>query len=146
MKKKILFGVGLGLLLLCVIGIVICYVVFPTQTKDVYARFIEIMQQPLPVAGISITMIISGALMVISKTSFGKAMLAKMTIKYNELEKEYNDKLNELKELEEKYRTESEYYKEILVEVIKTIPNKKVQAIAEKVENYGKETKEEIDG
>lgn len=142
-SKKVLIIILISLCVLLVAGLAVCVLLVPAQTQEYYERFKELLTQPLPIIGVSSIVIISGAVAIISRTSFGKVMLNKMSNSYEKLSVDYNNKINELKEFTAKAelelaecKKEVDFYKEIITEVCNVVPNKKVKEIAEKINTY----------
>lgn len=144
--KKVLFIIGLVLVIGLLGAGVFCFIYYPTQTKEYFNRFIEILNTPTCIAGITISTLLGGVLIIISRTSFGKSMLTKLTATYTKLKTDYENKINEAnkvltetKAALEKYKQETDYYKSIILELTETIPNIKVKAISTKIKHYTKE-------
>lgn len=105
----------------------------------------EFLNQPLPIVGVSLVVVIISVVKIISTTSFGKKTVNKIkdtfdttVVKFNELEKKYYETENALKEqvatlkadYEERLKTvytQFDYFEKSIFECLEKIPNQKVQ-------------------
>ena len=143
--KKILIIVAVALTVLLLAGLVIWYFIIPAQFVQFWLDAWQRLNDPLPVVGVSVVMILVFAWNVFSRTSLGQRMIkkqneaiARMKQENQSAKKEYEVFKNNIKELLEEKQKEIDYLKGVIAEGFKAIPNKKVKEIGEKV--YGEET------
>lgn len=146
--KKVLKIVGACLLICGVIALIVCMCAIPNETKAFFDVVVEYLDKPIVLCGVSIT--IGGVLLffivryILNNTSVGKKLLNELqeglkkekqlreddfsylSVKYHNLDdirvKDYDDLCDKYEELKE---------------ILKLIPNKKVQEAL----NNGEETK-----
>ncbi len=161
MKKVLMWT----LYFLALAATVLCFI-FPVQAKEVCDNIMTVLNTPIAIAGVTVTL---GGLLsfVISKylvnnTKFGKKELDKIKEDFKETElevTEYKEKIdNKVAEIEHNYAElenkcenkvtimleEFEDMQNTVINGLKTIPNKKIQAIVEEYEAKYAERKEEI--
>lgn len=161
MKKVLMWT----LYFLALAATVLCFI-FPVQAKEVCDNIMNVLNTPIAIAGVSVTL---GGLLsfVISKylvnnTKFGRKELDGIKRDFAECENEvteYKEKIdNKVAEIESNYKQleqtcdskvtimleEFEDMQNTVINGLKTIPNKKIQAIIEEYEAKYAERKEEI--
>ena len=148
-RKKILLIVGVILIALLFISFLVCYHVWPAQTKNYVMTFWDWLNKPLPVVGVSTLFVGLFIWRIFASTSYGKKQIEIFKKKAEEtqhqfecLKAEYETKIKDFEKIIEKYREELNKYREGGAEVCKTIPNKKVKELG--VKYYGEERKETI--
>ena len=144
--KKVLKIIGLCLLTCCAIALVVCLLVQPTETKYFLNDLFYYLDTPIVLCGVSVTL--GGVLLyfivryILSNTSVGKKHLKELE---EELQKEKQLRKDDFAYLSVKYHNLDDIrvkdyddlcdkYEE-LKEILKLIPNKKVQEAL----NNGKE-------
>lgn len=147
--KKILAIIIVILVVLAILSGVICWFVIPEQLKEFGLSVWQFVNEPLPIVGVSLLMVLVFAWRIFASTSFGRKQLKKVNAEFNrvkaEVEAAKNERLefeNNVRELLESREKEIAYLKEIIARICKASPNKNVKLLGEKV--YGR--KEENDG
>lgn len=157
------------LYLIIIINIIIlsvCYIIIPEQVNAALSLLSDILNKPITVAGVSMTIggIIAYVLVnfVIKNTKFGRRELTNMKANNeavkNDVEQFKSDTLNTVKN----FRTEIDDFKKDtelkttvminqfenlqyeMLNALKTIPNKKVQAIVDEYKAKYEDTKQEF--
>ena len=143
--KKIVLSILISIVGTAAIALGLCYfVIIPEQTKEWMTWAWDLLNQPLPIVGVSSLVVAFFLWKIFVSSSFGKK-------KYNELknklaalvellsqsDEERKKAEEELRKLEAKYKVLLEYTNSIK----RAIPNKKVKEIAEITED--EERKEE---
>ena len=161
MKKVLMWT----LYFLALAATALCFI-FPVQAKEVCDNIMNVLNTPIAIAGVSVTL---GGLLsfVVSKyimtnTKFGRKELNNLKEDFKETENEvteYKEKIDsKVAEIEHKYAElenncenkvtimleEFEDMQNTVINGLKTIPNKKIQAIVEEYEAKYAERKEEI--
>lgn len=147
MKKKtkttlIIISILCGVL--AILGLVIWYVIIPTQFVDFWLNVWQRLNDPLPIIGLSILTIAFFGWRVFASSSFGRKQIAKMREELAR-EKEERDSAkkeriefeNQVKELLDSKQEEIEHLKSIIKKLCEYTPNKKVKLLGEEV--YGRE-------
>lgn len=151
--KKTWLIVGISILSVLAVGGVIFWLLYP----ELVAQWVNVawkwLNEPLPVAGVSVLIMGMFIIKLVSMTSWGKAQVSKIKATYEEyktqiggeisLEKEKVDSLVE--ELASK-QAEINYLKSKLVELCSTIKNKRVNELGKEIEHeetIDNDTKEE---
>lgn len=138
MKKASKFII-LGLLIALGLYVLISFIFNKDGTMYWINYFIELLNKPLPIVGITIGALLLFIWKIIITTNYGKAKLHEYDLKKEELEKEHNEfvlnansKLNEILELNEQIRGE-------LAQACALSTNKKINEFGKVLENYGKD-------
>lgn len=155
MKKvfKIIISV---LLFLGLIALICCYCIMPERTKESVDIVVDYMNRPLPIVGVSLIVFLGFIFNLYTKTSFGKKQYSKCYSEIEEVKRQnkelekQNALLLEIVNSGDKENvdriigvdTKVNELTNIVVEVANTIPNAKVNAIADKVKG-GKDNGEE---
>ena len=145
--KKVAKIVGVVAIIVLALFVGVCVYAFPNETQEYFRNAMTFLNQPLPIVGVSLLVIGGFVIKAISMTSFGKKALADLKSDYNKWKKEVDE--TESKELELKAEVDEtkqevedtldNFYKDtnelikVLHEALKTSPNKKVQAFADKL-------------
>lgn len=142
---KVFFSIVLfGLL----IAAVVCYSLFPQETKLVLDLIVDYVNRPLPIVGISLATLFVFIYMIYSKTSFGKKSLLELESKIDKAKIEYEktknfvEKVNnnviahenEINIVVNGLTSKVDYLVESIVKVAKTSPNAKINALGEEIE------------
>lgn len=153
--KKAIKPILITLVVLCVVALVVCNFVMPTETKAFIENVMVFINQPLPIVGISLITIGGIALTIFSRTSWGKKALKDLEEKVNNLvakakayEEEAKSCADEMKSTNEEtklilaeYKSELDTFAEQLAVACETSPNAKVREYAKTI----RAKKEEID-
>lgn len=153
--KKAIKPILITLVVLCVVALVVCNFVMPTETKAFLENVIVFINQPLPIVGISIVALGGVALTFLSRTSWGKKALKDLEEKVNGLVAKAKDYEEEAKSCLEKaeqreeetklilaeYKSELDTFAEQLAVACETSPNAKIREYAKTI----RAKKEEID-
>ena len=145
--KKVAKIVGVIAIIVFALFVGVCVYAFPNETQEYFRNAMTFLNQPLPIVGVSLLVIGGFILKAISMTSFGKKALAELKADYRKWKKEVDE--TESKELELKAEVDEtkqevedtldNFYKDtnelikVFYEALKTSPNKKVQAFADKL-------------
>lgn len=153
--KKAIKPILITLVVLCVVVLVVCNFVIPTETKAFIENVMFFINQPLPIVGISIVALGGVALTIFSRTSWGKKALKDLEEKVNDLvakakayEEEAKACVDEAKSTNEEtklilaeYKSELDTFAEQLAVACETSPNAKIREYAKTI----RAKKEEID-
>ena len=153
--KKAIKPILITLVVLCVVALVVCNFVMPTETKAFLENVIVLAKQPLPIIGVSIITFGGVVLTFLSRTSWGKKALQELEDKVNGLvskakayEEEAKSCAEKAKQREEEtklilaeYKSELDTFAEQLAVACETSPNAKIREYAKTI----RAKKEEID-
>ena len=153
--KKAIKPILITLVVLCVVALVVCNFVIPTETKAFIENVMFFINQPLPIVGISILALGGVVLTFLSRTSWGKKALKDLANKFNELKHDTDIKTAQMLECVEKaetnieetklilaeYKSELDTFAEQLAVACETSPNAKIREYAKTI----RAKKEEID-
>lgn len=164
--KKVIKWTAYILFLVIFISAAVCYFVIPEQTKMVVDKIVEYTNTPIAIAGISTTLggIISYVIVnfVVKNTKFGRKEINNLKADYNQAKEDISEYKHNMDLLLANQEEEFKNYREgcekqvtMMLEefedlqketlsALKTIPNKKVQAIVEEYEAKYSERKKEI--
>lgn len=145
--KKAIKPILITLVVLCVVALVVCNFVIPTETKAFLENVIFFINQPLPIVGISLITIGGIALTIFSRTSWGKKALKDLEEKVNNLvakakayEEEAKSCADEMKSTNEEtklilaeYKSELDTFAEQLAVACETSPNAKIREYAKTI-------------
>ena len=144
-SKKVLIIVALALFGALVTAAIPLYILFPVEFKDFVNNAWNWLNEPLPVVGISVLMLIVFAWNIFKSTSFGKKQINLFKERTEVVETALDNSVVEYEKLKEFYekrfaelQNEVDFYKLKLNKVCDAIPNKKVKLIG--AEKYGEET------
>lgn len=134
--KIILFSV----LALLGIGLVVFYVIDPTNAESLLKKAISVLNQPLPIVGITVGALLIFIWRLIISLNYGKKTLNTYNVKLEEIEqakKEFFEKANaKIKELEE----DNQALRSQLSAVCELSTNKKIKDYGKGLLEYGEET------
>lgn len=146
---KVVIWVLVGIVILGAIADLICLKVMPNETKQFNDILVEYANRPLPVIGVSLVVVGLFLLKLFASTSFGKSQIAlikEQVATNNENTQELVNTLiqenSALKEQLSAKEHELEIWKEQLIEILKLIPNAKVQNALKEIDYGEQETKE----
>lgn len=135
MKKKTIKIALFVILFLLFATAIVLYCIFPEQVRGFALRFYELLNQPLPIVGVTATAVLIFVWKIIITTNYGKKKLIAYDEKQKQLEKEYqefldsaNSEINELKE-------ENELLKEKLAYICSLSTNIKIKSIGKELDN-----------
>ena len=147
-SKKVLISIAVILVVLLVAAYFVLLSLYPEQTKNWTMTAWEWLNKPLPVVGVSTLFILIFLWKIFANSSFGKKKISELKELLNATQTELenknkiaNDRINNLIIENEELKNKLEEAINIIKEICKTSPNKKIQAIGDKY--YG-ETKETI--
>lgn len=146
------------ILVATLIGILVCYIAFPNETRVVFDRVYNFLNTPFGITGLSVFSLGYIGYKIISQTSIGKKGLgtlkndfSKVQNKVAEYEQVLDEKIkdlakkeNDIKVLVEGYSTEIDKITESLVKVCETSPNAKIKALGEDIKGNINQVKQEI--
>ena len=134
---KIILSIVLALL---GIGLVVFYVIDPTSAKSLLKKAISVLNQPLPIVGITVGALLIFIWRLIISLNYGKKTLETYNSKLLEIEqakKEFfekaNAKINELEQDNQELRSQ-------LGAACELSTNKKIKDFGKGLLEYGKET------
>lgn len=134
---KIILSIVLALL---GIGLVVFYVIDPTSAKSLLKKAISVLNQPLPIVGITVGALLIFIWRLIISLNYGKKTLETYNSKLLEIEqakKEFfenaNAKINELEQDNQALRSQ-------LSAACELSTNKKIKDFGKGLLEYGKET------
>lgn len=137
---KIILSIVLALL---GIGLIVFYVIDPTSAKSLLKKAISVLNQPLPIVGITVGALLIFVWRLIISLNYGKKTLETYNSKLLEIEqakKEFfekaNAKINELEQNNQALRSQ-------LSAVCELSTNKKIKDFGKGLLEYGKETNAE---
>ena len=137
---KIILSIVLALL---GIGLIVFYVIDPNSAKSLLKKAILVLNQPLPIVGITVGALLIFVWRLIISLNYGKKALETYNSKLLEIEqakKEFfekaNAKINELEQNNQALRSQ-------LSEACELSTNKKIKDFGKGLLEYGKETNTE---
>ena len=137
--KKVISIILISLLVAFGLYVLVSFIVNKDGTMYWINYFIELLNKPLPIVGVTTLAVLVFVWKVVISTNYGKAKLHEYDLKRLEIEKEHqefvvdaNSKINELLEKNEQLRNE-------LAKVCALSTNKKINEFGKVLENYGKE-------
>lgn len=145
--KKAIKIIGIIALIVASIVCTILYCVFPNETQEYIRNFWSFINTPLPIVGFSLVVIGGFTLKALSMTSWGKRALNELKEAWLKWKKEVSEVQNHEEELVKKSETLETKVNFILenygnsqkglvmlvYEICMTSPNKKINAIGERV-------------
>ena len=130
-KKKII-----GIIALIVFGIVntVLYLIFKDEYLDVLKQAYNLLNEPLPIVGITAASIFAFLWQVLVRSRYGKGQINAIERKYQEKSEAYEatiEKQNKLISLQDAKIVKLESH---LITALNVMPNKKVKAIGKEIE------------
>lgn len=110
------------------------------QVKQFLMNAWEWLNAPLPIVGVSVLIIMTFLWKLFASSSFGKRAIAKINEGFERTQNELNEKIAEYEEKLEQTESKMQELEFLIEEFMSLIPNKKVQALKEKVYGGEKET------
>jgi len=139
----------IALITICIIVDFVCLKYLPTETQAFNDKFMEYLNKPLPVIGVSLVVVGLFLLRLFASSSLGKKQINTLKEKISDNEQKTKELVNTLTEQKdalkcelERLKQENKEYREQIIYVLKLIPNAKVQNAIKEL-NYGREEKEE---
>lgn len=139
-SKKVLLGIGIGLLVAFALYVLISFIVNKDGTMYWINQVIDWLNKPLPIIGVTTLALLIFVWKVVITTNYGKAKLVAYDNKVKELEhakEEFelaaNEKVKELEQDNDKLRAQ-------LIHVCELSTNKKIKDFGKELEKYGEET------
>lgn len=147
-SKKVLISIAVILVALLVAAYAVLFILYPEQTKNWTMTAWDWLNEPLPVVGVSTLFVLFFLWKIFANSSFGKKKINGLKELLNATQTELedknkiaNDRINSLIIENDELKNKLEEAINIIKEICKTSPNKKIQAIGDKY--YG-ETKETV--
>jgi hypothetical protein len=145
--KKVAIRIGIVALIVGSIAVSVCLFVIPTETKAFFEELWVAVNQPLPIAGFSAITFAFALIKIFSMSSWGKKALRKLEESWGkwrtqvdeeksreeELVKENKETRAETELMLQSFSGNIEGLAKLLYEALKTSPNKKMNALADKV-------------
>lgn len=138
--KKVLKIVLISLLVALALYVLVSFIVNKDGTMYWINYFVELLNKPLPIVGITTTAVLVFVWRLVISTNYGKAKLQEYDKKKEELEQSYekfienaNSKMNELEK-------ENVVLKGFIVKVCELSPNQKIKNYGKELLGYGKKT------
>lgn len=136
--KKVFLIIGVSILGLLAVALATFYIIDPVATLAFLNGFWDLINEPLPVAGVSILIIFGFLFNFISKTSWGKQAILTLKTRATEVEtfvkEAVTNTTTEIENLKQELTDKQEqidYLKSIIAQICMAIPNKKVNEIGE---------------
>ena len=146
-SKKVLISIAVILVVLLVVAYIVLLSLYPEQTKNWTMTAWEWLNKPLPVVGVSTLFILIFLWKIFANSSFGKRKINELKELLNNTQTELenknkiaNDRINNLIIENDDLKNKLEEAINIIKEICKTSPNKKIQAIGDKYYGERKET------
>ncbi len=146
-SKKVLISIAVILVILLVAAYFVLLNLYPEQTKNWTMTAWEWLNKPLPVVGVSTLFILIFLWKIFANSSFGKKkinelkeLLRNTQTELEDKNKIANDRINNLLIENDDLKNKLEETTNIIKEICKTSPNKKIQAIGAKYYGERKET------
>lgn len=143
--KKFLQVLKASLIVILIIGAIcgiVCYIVIPEQTKSLIDEVIVFVNQPLPIVGVSISVVLVFIYKLFVSTKYGQSQIEKFKLavedekaKYNELLEKVNLKKDEYQALINSHQAEIDYLESFIVKLCETSSNVKIKALADDLKN-----------
>ena len=150
MKKfvKAIKIILLSLLVLALGGYLVLYIVNPELAKQILDTLVEYLNKPLPIIGVSVTVVAVLVWKIFSSTIYGKKKIAEMKAEYEhekaELKKDYEENKNKCVAVIGYYQKENDVVFESLKKVCEVSANKKVKEIGANLSNEVGAIREEL--
>jgi len=139
-SKKVLLGIGIGLLVAFALYVLISFIVNKDGTMYWINQVIDWLNKPLPIIGVTTLALLIFVWKVVITTNYGKSKLLAYDNKVKELEhakEEFELAANEkIKDLE----NENKELKGFICHVCELSTNQKIKHYGKELEKYGEET------
>lgn len=136
--KKALKIIGIVLLASLFIYILVSFIINKEGTMYWINYFINVLNKPLPIVGLTVGGVLIFVWRVLVETKYGEQAINKYKLENEKTKRKYaellEEKNKELKEERECNKQEINEIKSAFVEVCKTFPNIKINALGEKFE------------
>lgn len=142
-KKKLIF-----IIIAVVFGIanVVLYLIFKQQYLDVLKQGYDLLNEPLPIVGVTASAVFIFLWQVLIRAKYGNAKISAIRNEYAEKNEAYENKIEKQDKLIKLQNTKIIQLENHLIEACNTMPNKKVKAIGKKIEKESFNGEERIDG
>lgn len=138
-KGKIILGIIFGILGL---GCVIFYLVNPELAKECLQYTLDILDRPLPIAGITVGAVLLFIWRLVATTNYGKKKLALYDLKLEEIENAKKELEEEKDKVINELKNENEVLRQQVVSLCSLSTNKKIKDYGKELEHYGEKTVE----
>lgn len=126
-------------LVLLGIGLVVFYVIDPTNAKSLLKKAISVLNQPLPIVGITVGALLIFIWRLIISLNYGKKKIAIYDQKIEELDKAYQEFVDKANSKVTYLEQENKELTTKLANACKLSTNKKIKDYGKGLENYGEE-------
>lgn len=133
-KKKIVLSIVLSVF---AVANVVLYLIFKEQYIDTLKYLYGLMNEPLPIVGVTSVAVLIFLWKVIITARYGQGNINKIKAEYEKEKEELYSELKEYNELIESQKDELKKLQEYFTKLCSTIRNKKVRELGE--EYYGRE-------
>lgn len=133
-KKKIVLSIVLSVF---AVANVVSYLIFKEQYIDTLKYLYGLMNEPLPIVGVTSVAVLIFLWKVIITARYGQGNINKIKAEYEKEKEELYSELKEYNELIESQKDELKKLQEYFTKLCSTIRNKKVRELGE--EYYGRE-------
>lgn len=134
---KIILSIVLALL---GIGLVVFYVIDPNNAKSLLKKAILVLNQPLPIVGITVGACLIFLWKLIIASNYGKKKIAIYDQKIEELDKAYQEFVDKANSKVAYLEQENKELTTKLANACKLSTNKKIKDYGKELDAYGKET------
>lgn len=134
---KIILSIVLALL---GIGLVVFYVIDPNNAKSLLKKAISVLNQPLPIVGITVGALLIFIWRLIISLNYGKKKIAIYDQKIEELDKAYQEFVDKANSKVAYLEQENKELTTKLANACKLSTNKKIKDYGKELDAYGKET------
>lgn len=139
-KKKVILSIILSLFAL---ANVVLYLVFKNQYLDTLKYLYGLLNEPLPIVGVTTLAILLFLWQVLVHTKFGNIAINKIKKEYDEQKSEFDNQLKQNQELIEAQNAKIEELKDYIAKLCGIIRNKKVRELGEELNHGDDKAKEE---
>lgn len=142
-KKKIVF-----IILAVVFGVAntVLYLIFKDQYLDVLKQIYNLLNEPLPIVGITAVSLFIFLWQVFVRVKYGKGALKEIKNEYAAKSEAYEAKIEKQDKIIKLQNTKITKLENHLIKVCEVMPNKKVKAVGKQVEKESFYGEERIDG
>ena len=137
-KKKVILSI---LLAVVAIANVVLYLIFKEQYLDTLKYIYGLLNEPLPIVGITSLAVLIFLWRVIIAARYGQGNLNKIKAEYEQEKQELLKQINQYKDLLNNQNLKIDNLENYIVQLCEIIPNKKVKELGEGLKDgKGKET------